>query len=49
MFQPSTHEHRFVSLYLFNRHPNWPSFSDNNGPKGVKGATEEDKNEALRA
>ena len=49
IFQPSTHEHQSVSLYLFDRHPNWSHFSVNDGPKGVKGATEEDKNEVRRA
>ena len=49
IFQPSTYEHRSVSLYLFDRHPSWPPFANNDGPKGVKGATEEDKNEAQRA
>ena len=41
--QPSTHEHRTVSMYLFDRHPNWPPFADSDGPNGVKGATEKDK------
>ena len=49
IFRPSTHEHRIVSMYLFDRHPNWPPSADNDGPKGVKGATEEDKNKARRA
>ena len=47
--QPSTHEHRTVSMYLFDRHPNWLPFADSDGPNGVKGATEEDKNKARRA
>ena len=42
--RPSTHEHGTVSMYLFDRHPNWPPFVDSEGPNGVKGATEEDKN-----
>ena len=45
----STHEHRTISMYLFDRHPNWPPSADNDGPKGVKGATEEGKNKARRA
>ena len=49
IFRPSTHEHRSVSMCLFDCHPNWPPFTDNNGPKGVNGATEEDKNETRRA
>ena len=40
----STHEHRTVSMYLFNRHHNWPPSTDSDGPNGVKGATEGDKN-----
>ena len=49
--RPSTHEHRTVNMYLFDRHPNWPLFADSDGPNGVKGATEEDKskNKAQRA
>ena len=49
IFRPSTHEHRTISMCLFDRHPNWPSFADNDGTKRVKGATEKDKNEARRA
>ena len=45
----STHEHRTFSMYLFDRHPNWPPSADNDGPKGVKGATKEGKNKARRA
>ena len=49
--RPSTHEHRIVSMYLFDRHPNWPLSAYNDGPNGVKGATKEDKskNKAQRA
>ena len=47
--RPSTHEHRTISMYLFDRHPNWPPFADSHGLNGVKGATEEDKNKARRA
>ena len=47
--RPSTHEHRTVSMYLFDRHPNWLPSTDSDGPNGVKGATEEDKNKARRA
>ena len=47
--RPSTHEHRTVSMYLFDRHPNWLLSADSDGPNGVKGATEEDKNKARRA
>ena len=47
--QPSNHEHRTVSMYLFDRHPNWPPSIGSDGPNGVKGATEEDKNKARRA
>ena len=47
--RPSTHEHRTVSMYLFNRHPNWLPFADSDGPNGVKGAIEENKNKARRA
>ena len=47
--RPSTHEHRTVSMYLFDRHPNWPPSADNDGSSGVKGATEEDKNKVRRA
>ena len=36
-------------MYLFNRHLNWPLSADSDGPNGVKGATEEDKNKARRA
>ena len=43
--RPSTHEHRTVSMYLFDRHPNWPPSAESNKPNGMKGATEEDKNE----
>ena len=42
--RPSTHEHRTISMYLYDCHPNWPLFVDNDGPNGVKGAAEEDKN-----
>ena len=42
--QPSTHEHRTVSMNLFDRHPSWSPSADSDGPSGVKGATEEDKN-----
>ena len=35
-FEPSSYK-------SFNRHPNWPIFLNIDGPKGVKGATEEDK------
>ena len=49
--QPSTHEHRIVSMYLFDRHPNWPLSAYSDGSNGVKGATKEDKskNKAQRA
>ena len=49
--RPSTHEHRTVSMFSFDHHPNWPLFADSDGPNGVKGATEEDKskNRARRA
>ena len=47
--QLSTHEHRTVSMYLFDRHPNWLPSADSDGPNGVKGATEENKNKARRA
>ena len=47
--RPSTHDHRTVSMYLFDCHPNWPPSVDNDGLKGVKGATEEDKNKARQA
>ena len=43
--RPSTHEHRTVSMYLFDRHPNWPPSAESNKPNGMKGAIEEDKNE----
>ena len=42
--QLSTHEHRTVSMNLFDRHPNWSPSADSDEPNGVKGATEEDKN-----
>ena len=42
--RPSTHEHRTISMCLFDCHPNWPPSADSNEPNGVKGATEEDKN-----
>ena len=42
--RPSTHEHRTVSMYLFDRHLNWLPSADSDEPNGVKGATEEDKN-----
>ena len=42
--QLSTHEHRIISMNLFDRHPNWSPSVDSDGPNGVKGATEEDKN-----
>ena len=45
----STHEHRTVSMYLFDCHPNWPPSTDSDRPNGVNGATEEDKNKARRA
>ena len=45
----STHEHRTVSMYLSDRHPNWSPFVDSDEPNMVKGATEEDKNKARRA
>ena len=49
--RPSTHEHITISMYLYDCHPNWPLFVDNDGPNGVKGTTEEDKskNKAQRA
>ena len=47
--RPSTHEHRTVSMYLFDRHLNWLPSADSDGLNGVKGATEEDKNKARRA
>ena len=47
--RPSTHGHRTVSVYLFDCHPNWPPFADNDEPNGVNGATEQDKNKARRA
>ena len=47
--RPSTHEHRTVSMYLSDRHPNWSPFADSDEPNMVKGATEEDKNKARRA
>ena len=46
VYRPSTHEHRTVSMYLFDRHPNWLPSADSDGPNGVKGATEENKNKA---
>ena len=42
--RPSTHGHRTVSMYLFDRHRNWPLSADSDRPNGVKGATEENKN-----
>ena len=42
--QSSTHKHRTVSINLFDRHPNWSPSVDSDGPNGVKGATEKDKN-----
>ena len=42
--QPSTYKHRTVNINLFDRHPNWSLSVDGDGPNGVKGATEEDKN-----
>ena len=42
--RPSTHEHQTVSMYLFDRHPNWSPSADSDRSNGVKGATEEDKN-----
>ena len=42
--RPSTHEHRTVSMYLFDRHLNWLPSADSDEPNGVKGATEDDKN-----
>ena len=42
--QPSTHEHRTVSMCLFDHHPSWSPSADSDGPNGVKGVTEEDKN-----
>ena len=42
--RPSTHEHRTVSMYLFDHHLNWLPSADSDGPNGVKRATEEDKN-----
>ena len=47
--RPSNHEHRIVSMYLFDCHPNWPPSVDSDGPNGVKRATEEDKNKVRRA
>ena len=49
IFRLSTHELRTVSMCLFDCHPNWPPSAYNDGPNGVKGATEEDKNKARRA
>ena len=44
--QPSTHEHRTVRMYLFDRHPNCLPSADSDRLNGVKGATKEDKNKA---
>ena len=49
IFRPSTHEHRTISMCLFDHYPNWPPSVDNDGPKEVKGATKEDKNKAQQA
>ena len=42
--QPLAHDHITVNLNLFDRHPNWSFSAHGDGPNGVKGATEEDKN-----
>ena len=44
--RPSTHGHRTVNVYLFDRHPNRPIAVDNDRPNRVKVAIEEDQNKA---